>query len=278
MSHINAMPLAFVLAISSMLAGVTSAASSETVSERLDWARFFDQFEAKGTIVVSDERAESTVTFVFDDKRAKKRYSPASTFKIPHALFALDTGAIHDEFETIRWDGTERSYPAWNRDQNLRSSMRYSVVWVYQGFAQTIGEERERKYLEKIKYGNEDPTGKDPFWVEGNLRISAYEQIGFLKELYRNRLPFSVEDQRLVKDIMINEAGREWILRAKTGWSGTIGWWVGWVERPTGAVFFALNIDTPDRTDDLPKREAIGRAVLTSLGALDPKPAASGGR
>jgi beta-lactamase class D len=109
--------------------------------------------------------------------------------------------------------------------------------------------------------------------VEGNLGISAYEQIDFLKRLYENRLPFSVEHQRLVKDVMINEAGRDWILRAKTGWSGTIGWWVGWVERPTGAVFFALNIDTPNRMDDLPKREGITRAILMSLRVLEQRTA-----
>jgi beta-lactamase class D len=80
-----------------------------------------------------------------------------------------------------------------------------------------------------------------------------------------------VEHQRLVKDIMIGEAGRDWILRAKTGWEGRMGWWVGWVEWPAGPVFFALNIDTPDRTADLPKREAIARAVLRSLGALPPR-------
>ena len=53
---------------------------------------------------------------------------------------------------------------------------------------------------------------------------------------------------------MIVEAGRNWILRAKTGWEGRMGWWVGWVEWPTGPVFFALNIDTPNRMDDLFKR------------------------
>ena len=58
------------------------------------------------------------------------------------------------------------------------------------------------------------------------------------EKLYRNELPFKVEHQRLVKDIMIVEAGRDWILRAKTGWQARvepqIGWWVGWVETPTG--------------------------------------------
>jgi len=78
--------------------------------------------------------------------------------------------------------------------------MRHSVVWVYERFAETIGEQKEREYLGRIQYGNQDPAGKSPFWLEGNLQISAYEQIGFLRELYRNKLPFGLADQRLVKD------------------------------------------------------------------------------
>ena len=92
------------------------------------------------------------------------------------------------------------------------------------------------------------------------------------EKLYRNELPFKVEHQRLVKDIMIVEAGRDWILRAKTGWQARvepqIGWWVGWVETPTGAVIFALNIDLPGGMKDAPKREAIVRSILQSIGAL----------
>ncbi len=249
----------------------SSEASAAAALERPDWAQYFKQFKAEGTIVISDERTGSKADWVYGIDRAQKRFPPASTFKIPHALFALDAGLIRDEFETIAWDGIPGAYSGWDQDQNLRSSMRYSVVWVYQKFARELGEKGERKYLEKIQYGNEDPTGADPFWVEGNLRITAAEQVEFLQKLYRNQLPCSIAHQRLVKDIMIVEAGREWILRAKTGWSGKIGWWVGWVEQPTGAVFFALNIDTPNRMDDLPKREAITRAILASLGALNPE-------
>ncbi|MCP5537172.1 MAG: class D beta-lactamase [Akkermansiaceae bacterium] len=244
--------------------------SVAAVAVRPDWSGFFNRYKAEGTIVVSDERSGSASDMVFNAHRAKKRYSPASTFKIPHALFALEAGAIRDEFQTIKWDGKVRASPAWNHDQNLRSSMRHSVVWVYQKFAHEMGEQKERDYLEKAQYGNQDPTGKNPFWVEGNLRISAVEQIAFLKKLYRNKLPFSVANQRLVKDVMLIEAGRDWILRGKSGWSGTIGWWVGWVEHPDGPVFFALNIDTPHRLADLPKRETIARAVLSSLAALKP--------
>ncbi|HYD59809.1 MAG TPA: class D beta-lactamase [Noviherbaspirillum sp.] len=243
--------------------------AQENLRERPDWDKHFREFDAKGTIVVADERANVRSTSVHDESRARRRYSPASTFKIPHTLFALDAGVVRDEFQVFRWDGVARSFTAHNQDQDLRSAMRNSAVWVYQSFAREIGEDRARHYLGKLNYGNADPdTEQGDYWIDGKLAISAHEQIAFLKGLYRNELPFRVEHQRLVKDIMIVEAGRDWILRAKTGWEGRMGWWVGWVEWPSGPVFFALNIDTPNRMADLPKREAIARAVLRSIGAL----------
>jgi len=244
-----------------------ATASAQSWMERLDWASFFADAGVKGTIVIVDERVKENL--VYDEDRARRRYIPASTFKIPHALFALDAGVVRDEFQVFPWDGTKRDIEAWNQDQNLRSSMRYSTVWVYQLFARQIGEERERAYLQRIGYGNADPSGGiDRFWLDGGLAISAHEQIEFLQRLYRNELPFKIEHQRLVKDLMINEAGREWILRAKTGWGSQMGWWVGWVEWREGTVFFALNIDMPNGSKDAPKREAIGRAALQAIKAL----------
>jgi len=247
----------------------TRAAGGE-VQARADWGGFFESAGATGTIVVADLRDGRDEVFVWNEERAKTRFSPASTFKIPHALFALDSGVVTDEFQKFQWDGRKRSIESWNQDQDLRSSMRNSTVWVYEAIAK-IGREGERAYLEKIGCGNADPGGTEPFWVEGNLAVSAFEQVDFLRKLYRNMLPFSVAHQMLVKDIMVVEAGRDWILRAKTGWSGAIGWWVGWVERASGPVFFALNIDTPGKLADLPERGSVARAVLESIGALPTK-------
>jgi beta-lactamase class D len=146
--------------------------------------------------------------------------------------------------------------------------MRNSTVWVYERLAQQLGDKRETDYMRKIGYGNALTGVGKPFWVEGDLAVSANEQISFLRRLYRNALPFRVEHQRLVKDVMINEASADWILRAKTGWSGKIGWCVGWVEWPTGPLFFALNIDTPNRMSDLAKRQEITSQILRSIKAL----------
>lgn len=237
--------------------------------ERNDWQTIFAAQDASGTIAVADERKGGSRLWVVDAARAQRRFIPASTFKIPHALFALEAGVVRDEFQVFPWDGKVRDYHAWNRDQDLRSSMRNSTVWVYQWIAGQLGEDQARRDLAAVGYGNADPSGgKEGYWLDGRLAISAQEQIAFLRRLYRNELPFQEAHQRLVKDVIIVEAGRDWILRAKTGWSGSLGWWVGWVERPEGPVFFALNIDTPNRAADLPKREAVGRAVLRSLEAL----------
>ncbi|MCG9730227.1 class D beta-lactamase [Shewanella sp. Isolate13] len=266
----------FAIALSVLL--ITPFHVSAALGERPDWQQYFAHHDAKGTIVVRDERGEKAETWVVDSKRAQRRLSPASTYKIPHTLFALDAKLVKDEFQIFKWDGVKRGFSPHNQDQNLRSAMRYSAVWVYDGFAKQLGERKARQYLTLLDYGNADPTfekaieDSDSYWIDGKLAISAVEQVEFLQKLYRNQLPFELSAQLLVKDIMINEAGNDWILRAKTGWQGRYGWWVGWVEWPTGPVYFALNIDTPNRMKDLYKREAIVREILQSIEALPVEP------
>lgn len=263
-------PTILIRALSIVLLILTGpATAANAIVERPDWGAFFAQAGATGTLVVVDERQTPATTWVYNRERSVQRYSPASTYKIAHTLLALDAGAARDEFQVFKWDGVKHGFEGHNQDQTLRSAMRYSTLWVYQRFADQIGQAKARAYLQRVGYGNADPsTPKGTYWVDGALRISAMEQIDFLRRLYRNTLPFKVEHQRLVKDLIIKEARADWILRAKTGWEGRYGWWVGWVEAPEGAVFFALNIDTPHRLEDLPKRELITRAVLNSLNLL----------
>lgn len=59
-----------------------------------------------------------------------RRTLPASTFKVPHALVALETGVVTEK-TVIKWDGTRRDYPVWNRDQTLDSAVKMSAVWVF---------------------------------------------------------------------------------------------------------------------------------------------------
>lgn len=264
-----------VLGILCLLLMPPAVGSEPAWLENADIEAAFAEHDATGSMVVADQRAGGA-DIAHNLARAGQRVSPASTFKIAHALFALDAGLVDDEFQRFEWDGIRRQIAAWNRDQDLRSSMRNSTVWVYQAFARALGEDREREYLESIDYGNADPGGGiDRFWLDGALAISPIEQIEFLQRLHRNVLPFSDAHQRLVKDILIVEAGPRWILRAKTGWQvgseAQYGWWVGWIDYPDGPVFFATHIDMPNGGADAPKRQAITRSALKRLG-LWPQP------
>lgn len=261
--------------------GSTShAASISSVRERSEWGKYFSDRNVTGTIYIVDERPGGG-NFVYNRDRAERRFTPASTFKIPHALFALDAGIVKDEFQVFPWDGVKRSvgiekYDAvWNSNQTLPLSMRYSVVWLYQQFARKLGVKRETNYMSRSDYGNAT-VGEDieRFWLDGSLKISALEQVAFLQKLYRNQLPFAVEHQRLVKDTIVSEAGSDYKIRSKTGWgtlndNSGIGWYVGWVEHDDGAVFFASNIDMPNGEEDLSKRTSIVREILRDIDALN---------
>ena len=68
--------------------------AQDKILDRPEWKEFFDKHEATGTILIVDSRASAEKVSVYDRTRAGKRYSPASTFKVPHTLFALDAGVV----------------------------------------------------------------------------------------------------------------------------------------------------------------------------------------
>lgn len=208
---------------------------------------------------------------VRNEKRAERDFLPASTFKIPHTLIALQSGVVEKD-EVFKWDGKDRGYEPWNRDLSLEDAFRWSAIWVYQEIARRIGPDRMQNYVDLIGYGNTNIGGNpDSFWLDGDLRISSRQQIEFLLHLYMNDLPFSSENMEFVKRIMARDSGPGWIMRAKSGWAQRItpqhGWMVGWIDKDDGAVFFATNVRI-DKREDAALRMAYTKAVLQELGII----------
>jgi beta-lactamase class D len=207
-----------------------------------DIKTIFDKTQINGTLVISS--LDGKKEYIYNKQRAITKYIPASTFKIPNTLIALQEQVIKDENEIIKWDGIIRSYDFWNKDQTLQSAIKYSCVWCYQIFAKKIGNDKYLTYLKKLHYGNEK-TGENvtTFWLDGDLKISAIEQIEFLKKLYNNDLPFNQKYIDITKKILTDEETKDYILKAKSGWSGKIGWYVGYIQSKDKVWFFALNAD-----------------------------------
>ena len=223
----------------------------------------FKKYKVEGTIVI--ESLNKKKINIYNDKRASELFSPASTFKIPHSLIALNEGIVKKD-SVIVWDKKIREYESWNKDQILLTAFKSSCVWCYQEFASKIGVEKYKKYLKELNYGNKK-IGDDVtrFWLDESLEITTFEQIKFLKRFYTNNLPFKIEDINLLKEIMIDEKNENYTIRAKTGWEGRYGWYVGYVETKDDVWFFSTNIDTKSK-DDLPKRKAITLEALKIKG------------
>ena len=245
-----------------------NAAAADTLT-RPEWQSHFDAKGVRGTFVLFEPAKDRYL--VCNPSRADERFIPASTFKIPNALIGLELGSIADENEVFHWDGKPKLRAAWERDHTLGSGMRESVVWMFQEIARRTGKQRMREWIEKLEYGNGDIRGGiDLFWLQGNLRVSAMQQVDFLRRLAEGELPMSQRSQRLVRQALARARDGGDVLYGKTGSSGAVkdpvDWWVGWIERQGRPhAYFAMNL-TPAAGTRYEDRFAIACDILREAG------------
>ncbi len=232
-----------------------------------------------GTFVLADP--EGGLPRVHHAVRAGTPLVPASTFKIPNALIALETGvASGPDFPLTRDPAVapeEAWWPAGWREpiHTLESAFRGSVVWYYQEVARRIGEERMGEWLERFEYGNGDlSAGIDQFWLHGPFALSALDQIAFLERFLAGTLPISDRSAAALREMMVLDEGPGYRLSGKTGWANFgevdrtgIGWLVGFLEREEGSWIYAMNLDIHEPSDAA-ERMRVTRGVLEELGLL----------
>lgn len=208
--------------------------------------QIIDSAGLSGAILLFDP--QQNTYYSNDFEWTERGYLPASTFKIPNSIIALETGVVEDDSTLFKWNGESRQLSIWERDMVFRDAFHLSCVPCYQDIARRVGVERMRANLDKLQYGNMvfDSTSIDLFWLEGDSRISPRQQIDFLARLYRSELPISQRTESIMKRLMVMEETEDYKLSGKTGWSirngANNGWFVGYVEREGDVYFFATNI------------------------------------
>jgi beta-lactamase class D len=275
----------FIVAVISL----TSCRESR-VHEHPEWSKFYEEHGIKNACIIIRDNNHESVNY-FNKERCLKRFTPASTFKIMGSLVGLETAVAPDEQYVIKWDSVQRREVC-NKDMDMREAFRESCYGYFKGIADRAGQATLQQYLDTVRYGNKE-LGKefDAAWINGTLQISADEQVGFVKRLYFNELPFSERSQRIVRSMMVWEDSTNYKLSYKTG-TGEVGdnyiyWVVGYVERVEMVqeheksmnkagfrdypYFFAQNFEMPksDTTTDYFKlRIAILKNVLKEYGAM----------
>jgi beta-lactamase class D len=239
-------------------------------------------FTEEGTVgAFAAFRTDDRQVIASDNSRVRDAVLPASTYKVPHSVIALETGVVADpDKDVFKWDGKTYAVKEWNKDHTLRTAIAASAVPVYQQIARRIGAERMQKYVDMFEYGNRNIGGGiDRFWLTGDLRISPLQQIAFVDRLRRRALPVSKRAQDLTADILPVTKFGDSLIRAKTGLIGvddrtamdgiksSFGWLVGWAEKGSAQTVFALNLDIREPKHSA-SRVKIAQQCLSDIGAI----------
>jgi len=248
-----------------------------TVDDSLQ--KYFEENRVTGTFGMFDN-GQGQFT-VYNLARFKdSAYLPASTFKIVNSLIGLETGRIVNENMIIKWDGITRSIPEWNKDLTMAEAFKVSAVPYYQEVARRIGKDTMQHWLDTLgyaaKYGKAViKTSIDTFWLDNSIKITADEQLGLVKKLYFDQLPFRKQTtQDIVKRVMLQEDNANYKLSYKTGWGhrengNSLGWIVGWIEENKHPYFFAMNVEGPRDMDMTTVRMKILKDILKQYGFME---------
>jgi len=263
-----------------ILAGIVlpfalAACSPNNVRQDESLKKYFDSSNVSGCFGLFDNSQGQFI--IYNLKRFRdSSYLPASTFKIVNSLIGIETGIISDEKMVIKWDGIKRWNEDWNKDLSLQEAFRVSAVPYFQEVARRIGRDTMKKWIDSLAYGNKNISGPiDSFWLNNHLKISPDEQLGLVKKLYFDQLPFFRRTQEIVRKLMLREENANYSLSYKTGWGDTeaghpLGWIVGWIEENRHPYFFVLNIESSDRNIDMQNtRLKILKGILGKLGFFE---------
>jgi beta-lactamase class D/beta-lactamase class D OXA-1 len=256
--------------ITSLLLFILPVSITATAAKSPELSSYFKQKD--GCFILYD-LTHQHMKAEYNKQRCEKPIAADSTFKIPLSLMAFDKLLITQQ-TVFKWDGQDKGLAAWNQNQTPQTWLSSSAVWVSQALTSQLGMSTIQDYLKAFDYGNQDFSGnpgKDDgltqAWLSSSLKISAAQQIAFLKKLMMNQLPVSqqaLEDTK--ENLFLDESLDGWLLSGKTG-SGHSpqnlpeGWFVGFTERSGEVYLFALNFTENKQ----PARPEVGGIVAKNI-------------
>ncbi|OYZ52360.1 MAG: hypothetical protein B7Y11_12040 [Sphingobacteriia bacterium 24-36-13] len=132
-------------------------------------------------------------------------------------------------------------------------------------------------WLDSLQYGNHS-IGKsiDSFWLNNTIKLTPDEQLGIMKRLFFNQLPFQKRTHEIVKRMMLRESNANYQLSYKTGLTynekgDQLGWVVGWIEENKHPYFFVLNMEAPSNISLVDTRISLLKKILSNQGFFEGK-------
>ena len=205
-----------------LLSSIVFACTPNNVKTDASITKIMDSAHVKGCFALMEN---GTAQFTISNLSMYKdsAYAPLNTFFAVPSLIALDRGYINHNPSS--WVATD------------------SVVY-YQSLIEKIGRAELLKSIDSLHYGKGIvSTDLNNFWRDGSLRITADEQLGFMKKLYFNELPFQKRSQEIYKKMILKEDNAGYKLSYISGSDSSVNntnWIVGFVEENKHPYFFVM--------------------------------------
>ena len=241
-----------------------------------DVKKYFDAKNTDGCFTMLDN-GTGKIT-VYNMAMDTARVLPGSAFDIVSSLVGLETGKALDENMIIKWDGIKRSENNWNQDLDMKQAFRFSAAPYFGELARRIGHDTMKLWVDSLAYGNKNTQGSiDSFWLNNHLKISPDEQLGLVKRLYFDQLPFRKSVQQAVRNMMLQEDNTAYKLTYKTSVgidekNNSLGLLAGWIEENRHVYFFVTLLRPKDRDFDMvPAQIGITKDILKHYGFFEGK-------
>jgi beta-lactamase class D len=226
-----------------------TACSTNNVTVDSSLQKYFDSAGVKGTFGLYDNGQGHFTIFNLARFR-DSAYPPGSTFDILQSLVAIQTGAAANENSPLL-----QPDPAGPAAASIR-------------LAGAVGKDSLKKWVDSLRYGNKDISEfTDSSHPAGRLTITADEQMGLIKKLYFDQLPFFQRTQKIVRSLLQKEENSNYRLVYKAGigkdaGGKTTAWIMGWEEENKHPYFFVLNFEPADAQADF---SALGLQLVKNI-------------
>lgn len=274
-----------VAAFAFTLSFIACSPNNVTVDNSLQ--RYFDSAGVRGSFGLFDN-GQGHFTICNLPRYTDSFYQPGATFDILQSLIAIQTGVVKDDTSTVFPGGevmkmdtvqtqTATRMPAMTLEKAFRTGGDTGQV-AFGYLAGELGKDTLKKWIDSLRYGNQAINGGlTTFWQNNTLKINCDQELGLLKKLYFNQLPFFGRTQQLVCRMMPGESNSAYrfdykIAQGKKEDGHAIGWVMGWVEENKHPYFFVVNLESADPTKDLGASGlSIARRILRQLGFFEGK-------
>lgn len=237
----------------------------------------------KGCFLLYNMKTEKFDSVLGDS--CSERYPACSSFKVPLAVMAFDSGVLPDENFVLKWNGKKDVREESNQDHNAKTWMRDSVLWFSQRITPRLGPKKFQKYLDEFDYGNRNfSEGITTAWVTApnskveGLKITAYEQVNFMKKLWTDALPVSPRAMKLTREITSLETSPNgFTLNGKTGShfydkerKMQFGWFIAHLQKGSDEYIVVTNLSDLRPFDEKgyggPKAKQLTKQILNGQG------------